>query len=192
LFAVVPAWGIRSLEAAHYRRSEEPYEANVFAARVAIFGAGTTLCFGIEVSKSPLIVRAPDAPDPALDNEAPDIHSDGVQCYVQCDDWQGFLLLPDQETTLVHVRGVQGTAADPSRMAAQWERTPGGYRVLAQFDVRGTIRSGAEFPVNVVINQMLAGRERRAGQLALSGGNGWVYLRGDRESPEAAVIAEMK
>jgi hypothetical protein len=29
---------------------------------------------------------------------------------------------------------------------------------------------------------MQPGRERRAGQLVWSGGGGWVYLRGDRQS----------
>jgi hypothetical protein len=127
-----------------------------------------------------------------LDNETPDIHSDGLQLYVQWEGWQGFLLLPDQETARVRIRPVRGTTSDPGRVVAEWEVTPGGYRLGAQFDVGRTIRSGERFPVNVVINQMLGGRERRAGQLALSGGNGWVYLRGDRESPETAVIAEMR
>jgi len=44
----------------------------------------------------------------------------------------------------------------------------------------------------VAINEMTPGRQRRAGQLVLSGGGGWVYLRGDRESPESAVVLEVQ
>jgi hypothetical protein len=43
-----------------------------------------------------------------------------------------------------------------------------------------------------VVNEMQPGRERRAGQLALAGGGGWVYLRGDRESWVNAVRAEVR
>jgi hypothetical protein len=59
------------------------------------------------------------------------------------------------------------------------------------FDVGRMIRRGDRFPVNLVINRMQPERERRAGQLVLSGDAGWVYLRGDRESPEGAVLLEI-
>ena len=45
--------------------------------------------------------------------------------------------------------------------------------------------------MNMVINEMYPWRERRAGQLVLSGGGGWVYLRGDRERPDRAIVAEV-
>jgi hypothetical protein len=38
---------------------------------------------------------------------------------------------------------------------------------------------------------MHPGRLRRAGQLVWSGGGGWVYLRGDRQSPEALGVLEL-
>ena len=38
-----------------------------------------------------------------------------------------------------------------------------------------------------IVNQAVEGRERRLGQLALGGGGGFAYLRGDRESPTEAV-----
>ncbi len=49
---------------------------------------------------------------------------------------------------------------------------------------------GVRIPVNLVVNEMYPDRERRAGQLALSGG-GWVYLKGDREHPSSALLAEV-
>jgi hypothetical protein len=39
---------------------------------------------------------------------------------------------------------------------------------------------------------MRPGRVRRAGQLVWSGGGGWVYLRGDRQSPESFGVLELE
>jgi hypothetical protein len=50
---------------------------------------------------------------------------------------------------------------------------------------------GTRFPTNVVVNEMYPERQRRAGQLVLSGGVGTVYLRGDREDPASAAEAEV-
>src|SRR5204863_359621 len=126
-----------------------------------------------------LVVRRPDVPDTRLDNETPDIHSDGVQLYVGGEDWQGFVLVPDLDSDKVYVRPVVGTSADPRRLTATWARTGTGYRMVASFDIGRPMRRGDQFLVNTVINRMHSGRERRAGQLVLSGDAGWVYLRGD-------------
>jgi hypothetical protein len=64
--------------------------------------------------------------------------------------------------------------------------------MLVSCDVGEQIKPGHELPVNVVVNEMLPGRMRRAGQLALVDGGGWVYLRGDRESSVTAAIAEIR
>ena len=138
-----------------------------------------------------LIFRRSGATDPALDNEPPDIHSDGVQFYLDCDGWQGFMLIPDPDSERVYIRPVAGTAGDPRRLKATWKRTTGGYEMFVRFDVGRAVRRGDRFPVNLVVNRMRPGRERRAGQLVLSGDAGWVYLRGDRESPETAVVVEI-
>ncbi len=42
-----------------------------------------------------------------------------------------------------------------------------------------------------IINEMLPGRMRRAGQLVWSGGGGWVWLRGDRQDPTRFGILEL-
>jgi hypothetical protein len=42
-------------------------------------------------------------------------------------------------------------------------------------------RLGERFALDLIVNEISAGRARRRGQLVLSGGeDGWVYLRGDR------------
>ena len=56
-----------------------------------------------------------------------------------------------------------------------------GYSVFLQLP----IDSQEQFGLNVLINDAVPGRERRRGQLVLSGAHGeFVYLRGDRHGDE--------
>ncbi|UCF40227.1 MAG: heparinase II/III family protein [Gemmatimonadota bacterium] len=188
----VPRGAVVRLGEPHYRRSESPYgAAGPFAARVAVFGVDSRVCFAADVTKEPLALRDASAPELGLDNEAEDIHADGVQCYLGGEGWAGYVAVPDPRSGDVRIRAVPGTAADAVRCTGRWARTPGGYAVVVTVDVGRPLRAGDRLPVNFVINEMYPGRERRAGQLALSGGAGWVYLRGDRESPATAVTAEV-
>src|SRR5437867_1215956 len=50
---------------------------------------------------------------------------------------------------------------------------------------------GGRLPFDLLINEMLPGRLRRSGQLVWSGGNGWVWLRGDRQERERFGILEL-
>ena len=72
----------RELAEPEYRMSEHSWaDASEPRARVAIGANATELEIHVRVHKSPLHFRAADAPDPELDNEHPDIHSDGVQLH---------------------------------------------------------------------------------------------------------------
>src|SRR2546422_1427971 len=42
-----------------------------------------------------------------------------------------------------------------------------------------------------LVNEMLPGRTRRAGQLVWSGGNGWVFVRGDRQDVARMGVLEL-
>jgi hypothetical protein len=175
----------------HYRRSEDPYDPRGGArARLEVVAWGATLCFGFRVIKPEVVVRPADAPDPALDNEPADIHSDGVQCYVGRDRWAGFLVIPELDTGGVRVRPVAGTAARAVDADGESRRTARGYDVLVRCSAGAALRPGERLRFTAVVNEMRPGRQRRAGQLALAGG-GWVYLRGDRESPDTAQTAEI-
>jgi hypothetical protein len=179
------------LGAPHYRRSEEPYGGtNRFGARVEVVAWEDALCFRFTVAKRDLVFRPADAPDPALDNEPADIHSDGVQCYVGRARWAGFLAVPEPERGGVRLRPVAGTAARPQDAQGESRRTAAGYEVVVRCSTGAPLRPGDRVTFSGAVNEMRAGRERRAGQLALAGG-GWVYLRGDRESPLAAITAEI-
>jgi hypothetical protein len=175
----------------HYRRSELSWEqAGRLRARLALAAWRDALCFRYVVLAPQPVFRPADAPDPALDNEPPDIHSDGVQCYTGRERWAGFLVVPDPETGTVRSRPVAGTAARPEEVGGECRRTAEGYEVLVRLRTGADLRRRDRLRFAAVVNQMLPGRERRAGQLALTGG-GWVYLRGDREPPESALTAEI-
>jgi len=175
-----------------YRRSEQPWGAEgQFTARVAIFVVAGKVCFAADVQKKKLHFRRSSDPDPALDNETADVNSDGIQCYVGADGWGGFLAVPDPDSQTVRMNAVRGTMAEPEQAEGWWQRTERGYRILVSVDVGKNLVRGDKLPVNLIVNEMYPQRTRRAGQLALSGGGGWVYLRGDREHPSSAVIAEV-
>ena len=184
--------GVVELGAAHYRRSEEPYDAGQFRATVQVSLSGRSVRAEVRVWKPEMIFRRAAEPDPRLDNETPDIHSDGVQFYVGAGVWEGYVLIPDPDSSAVRARPVAGTPADPARVTATWEPRRDGYIMRIQVDVGRDLRRGDRVPFNLVVNQMTPGRQRRAGQLAFSGGGGWVYLRGDRESPESAVVLDVE
>jgi len=78
------------------------------------------------------------------------------------------------------------------QLSGTWRRTAAGYVMLLQFDAGAEFVTGEQVLLQVVVNEMQPGRWRRAGQLALVGGGGWIYLRGDRESPAAAAMAEVR
>jgi hypothetical protein len=174
-----------------YRQSERSHaERGGTRAAVSVAAQGDALLVRVRVIKSGIVTRAADAPDPALDNEPADIHSDGVQVYVDRDRWMGVLAVPELEAGTVRVRPVAGTASFPAAVTGSCRRTAEGYEVLLRLPTGRAWRVGDPLRFTVTVNEMVPGRERRSGQLALAGG-GWVWLRGDRESPHQAVTAEI-
>jgi hypothetical protein len=175
-----------------YRRSEQVWGAEgQFVARVAVFVVGSEVCFAADVQKKKVHFRRSRELDPALDNESADVNSDGIQCYIGVGGWSGYLAVPNPDSETVRVNPVRGTMADSRRAKGTWWRAERGYRILVSVDVGRKLVRGEKLPVNLIVNEMYPHRLRRAGQLAFSGGGGWVYLRGDRESPSSAVIAEV-
>jgi len=188
--AMFPPDVVHTLGMAQYRRSEAdgPGEFNAVG---AVFVVGTSLCFAVDVSKAECCFRPHDAPDPRWDNEHPDIHSDGIECFHDVGGWAGYLVVPDTRSDTVRVRAVAGTVGQPSRVRGTWSKTSTGYAVVVAIEIGHRLRQGDTFRVNLVVNEMYSYRQRRAGQLALSGGGGWVYLRGDREAWQGAANAEV-
>ncbi|MDQ3696616.1 MAG: heparinase II/III-family protein [Gemmatimonadota bacterium] len=176
------------LGAREFRRSEEAWkEAGGPTAEVTLAAVGLRLEIGVHVRKRPTCFRPAGAPDPAFDNEPPDIHSDGVQLYLLAPGWSSpaaWLAVPEVDGGRVRIRPVDGSHAGCS-ISAAWQRSPDGYGMRFSVPL-SALGAGPSYPFafDVIVNDMAPGRERRRGQLVLSGGAGeFVYLQGDRQSP---------
>jgi len=110
------------------------------------------------------------------DNEHPDVNGDGVQLYLRtASGLSAFTLIPEKGGDSVRSRAIDGwTAPLGTQMSAHWTPHGDGYRMDVD---AGRIPAA----LDVIVNEMPRGRERRRGQLVLSGAAGeFVYLRGDR------------
>jgi len=179
----------------HYRRSEEPWEtAGAPGATLRIAASRVSVDLDIDVHKRDPYF-APPRPDNPLDNEDPDINSDGVQLYVYLPDshaYASWILVPVTDSTEVRVRSRE-SAGSPVALEADWRSTTDGYRIRCRL-ARGARGLGVDrdFMVNVVVNEMSRDRERRRGQLVATGSNEeWVYLRGDREDTRRMLAFEI-
>jgi hypothetical protein len=181
-----------------YRRSEEPYSGPDDFSAVAYAGwDDAALYLAVEVTKPELCFRLPDAPPLRLDNEPDDIHSDGVQLYLrdpETGEMAGFLVVPEgRDHGGLRVRGAGDAPGEPQAVRGAWRRTERGYRMTlaVAWPVWHRAHVGGQVGFDLIINEMIPGRQRRAGQLVWSGGDGWVYLRGDRQEGERMGILEL-
>ncbi len=179
-----------------YRRSEAPYPGpEELSATALVNWDQDALYLAVDVVKAEAIVRPDDAPPLRLDNEPDDIHADGLQVYLRLDPEgpvYGFLVVLADEAGRIRVSAISGTAAGADMVDGAWQATGTGYAVtlrlrLPDWGPRGGDRLGFD----LLINEMHPDRLRRAGQLVWSGGAGWVYLRGDRQSAEALGTLEL-
>jgi hypothetical protein len=175
---VVPRDGALTIQLgeAHYRRSEQSWtDAQKPTADVKIAWEGSSLTVDISVRGSERTFAPHDAANP-YDNEPPDVNGDGVQLYLNVDERQyGWMLVPDAGSGAVRLRAIDGwNASQP--ITATWEPDDDGYRMHVVLPAHVVPAA-----IDVVINEKPNGRDRRRGQLVLSGGAGeFVYLRGDR------------
>jgi len=181
-----------------YRRSEEPYGGPEDLSAAAYAGwDDAALYLAVDVTKPELCFRRADDPPLGLDNEPDDIHSDGLQFYLREPEtgaMEGFLVVPEgQERGGLRVRGAGDFPGSPEAIRGAWRRTPHGYCVTLAVAWPDWQRPhvGGRVGFDLIINEMLPGRLRRAGQLVWSGGDGWVYLRGDRQDPERMGVLEL-
>ena len=181
-----------------YRRSEEPYSGpEDFSAVASAAWDDEALYLAVQVTKADVCFRPPDAPPLRLDNEPDDVHSDGLQLYLrdlEGGDVAGFLVVPEgEDARRLRVRGAGEAPGAADAVRGSWRRTHDGYCVTLAVAWPEWHRAhvGGQVGFDLIINEMLPGRVRRAGQLVWSGGNGWVWLRGDRQDPERFGVLEL-
>ncbi len=167
----------------HYRRSEESWHAaGEPRAEVAISMIdGRTVTISVLVEPSHRLFVPPNAEN-ALDNEPAAINGDGVQLYLACGGLAGaWILVPVEGGDVVTALPIAGWGSGLV-VEATWRETTAGYAL----DVHVVLPStGANVSLDVIVNDMAPGRQRRRGQLVLSGADGeFVYLRGDRHDPQ--------
>jgi hypothetical protein len=167
------------LDEPNYRRSEESWnEAGRPTATVTI---ATTrrdaLGINVDVSHVHRCFVPVDAENP-LDNEPAAINGAGVQLYAVAGVSKGgWLLVPDPVSRDVGALAIEGWE-NGLTVSARWQPTESGYAIVAEVALpAGT----TEASLDVIVNETAPGRERRRGQLVLSGARQeFVYLRGDR------------
>jgi hypothetical protein len=182
------------LAAPHYRRSEESWEeAGRPTANVRLRTDADALHVAIDVALGRAPAFVPPGRENPLDNERPEINGDGVQLHLAPADMAAagelasWLLVPDRDGP-VRVLPTSPAAAD-IHLSARWEPTPSGY-AMALAVPRTALGGGSAAPalLDVLVNEMPAGRERRRGQLVMSGARGgFVYLQGDRHAAARCI-----
>jgi hypothetical protein len=169
----------------HYRRSEESWEeAGRPTASVAIERRGEALHFLVDVAQPAARFVAIDEENP-YDNDPAAIHGDGVQLYLESGDRAaGWLLVPVAGTSEVSMRVAEGWS-DAIRPHARWRPTGAGYELDVEIPL---VLASAPLALDLLVNLSGPDRERRRGQLVLSGAHGeFVYLRADRHDRNRLV-----
>jgi hypothetical protein len=184
-----------------YRRSDEPYAGpQDLSALCAANWDDDALYLAVHVTKPEVYFRPEDAAPLLLDNEPDDIHSDGLQVYLSREAGEGgagvgFLIVPEagEREGSLRVRRVEGTQGDPSTIRGAWRRTDDGYVVTLAMPWPDELVThvGGRVGFDLIVNEMLPGRERRSGQLVWSGGSGWIWLQGDRREPARFGVLEL-
>ena len=176
----------------HYRRSEEPWDPERMAATAWANWDGEALYLAVQVRKPDLVLRPDDAPPLDLDNEPEDINSDGIQLYFSHDGQSNGVLIGLDPDGRIRSRPIGSEAG--VRVEGAWIREADGYSITCSVTHPVFQRAwpGLRIGFDLLVNEMTPDRVRRAGQLVWSGGNGWVYLRGDRQDPASFGVLELR
>jgi hypothetical protein len=172
----------------NYARSEHTWEeAGRPSGSVTLGVDRDELVIDVNVSARDLVLPAADAINP-FDNEAPDINGHGVQLYLRTLEQSGaWLIVPEAGASRTRVRPIRGWGS-LAIGAATSERTADGFAMQIRVALPSLPANGIHdeypFTLDLIVNETVPGRDRRRGQLVLSGAGGeFVYLKGDRHDP---------
>lgn len=185
----------------HYVRTELPWRmAGAPSARVQLVVAGDWLVADVDVTKADPLGLVDDEPNP-LDNEPRDVNADGVQWYmnpvgahVRADPaWAaGGLIVPAGALPGAAVgrhTPLTGPGVPPDVV---WISTERGWAMRLRWPLRAVpVDAFGKLAFELVVNERPPERERRRGQLVLSGGGGFGYLAGPRRPVDRFVILSL-
>ena len=175
----------------HYVQTETSWQdAGQPVATVQIGATATHLVVDV-LARTGTIVVAGVHDENALDNERRDVNADGLQIHVgprTTLPWSAaWLLVPAPETS--PQARVSDLVPEIAALTTEWKRTTDGWAMRVGIP-RSSIPANiaGEFRMEIIINERSPDRQRRRGQLVLSGGGSFGYLRGDRSDPAHAGI----
>jgi hypothetical protein len=168
-----------------YRRSEDTWDdAGNPTAEIAFDNENGGLLIEVAVTNVDRTFASSGGTN-RLDNENADVNGAGIQLYLRTDDaLAGYVLVPNPVDDTVNIRPISGWgSAIP--VEPTWTATDNGY--VVEIHIPG-LKTGTVIDVDVIVNEKPANRERRRGQLVLSGGAGeFAYLRGDRHDADRLI-----
>ncbi|MBI3789842.1 MAG: heparinase II/III family protein [Gemmatimonadetes bacterium] len=148
--------------------------------------SGATLHVALRVTKA-RPTFAPPRDDNPLDNEHPDINSDGLQLHLASTSLgeARWIVVPDGAGRARITPRTAAAARVPLSVRTDAEATGWSARIAVGLDAA----SARRFHLALLVNEIAAGRERRRGQLVLGGAHGQrAYLVGDRHDLHLAPI----
>ena len=169
----------------NYARSDETWdEAGRPHARATLDVERDELLIGVRMFAHDLVLVPANALNP-FDNEPADINGHGVQLYLRTVDESGaWMIVPEADASRARVRPIAGWGALPLG-GVTCARADDGFSLQIRVALPALAASGKhdEYPfmLDLIVNETVPGRDRRRGQLVLSGARGeFIYLKGDR------------
>ena len=172
-----------ALGESHYRMTEESWQgAGRPTAVVQLSAIGDVITIRIRATLNRTPHFAPAIAINPLDNELADVNSDGAQLHwrsATTGDWNSVIAVPEGD----HVRVTAAEGALDGVTAAAHD-ADAGFTIILNVPWPDWTQP---FSFDIIVNDCPPSRERRRGQLVLSGAHGdSAYLRGARQSPDRA------
>ena len=178
----------------HYVQTEQSWrEAGKPTATVQLGVTAHSIVIDIVAVTGPLAV--PDVHEEnLLDNERRDVNSDGVQIHfapTAGSAWTAAWIAVPAQDCYPEAR-ITPTTLNAPVLKTGWMLLKNGWAMRCLISLHDIPFSNDEtFALEIIVNERSSDRQRRRGQLALSGGGGFGYLRGDRTDSVHALTFKL-
>lgn len=183
----------------HYVRTEQSWhEAGAPTAAIQLAAIADTVVIDVHARTGPVVCESAPRDNP-LDNERDDVNADGLQLYFRAPaatSWgHAVLVVPsDPAAPRISLLTPSSSASDSFHdilPACRARIMPDGWAMrLVWRRAQLPIDDTGALAFDLIVNERSPDRERRRGQLVLSGGGGFGYLRGDRQDSSHAIRLE--